>query len=76
MLMHEKNMCDPYIDNCSVHNSIFRLPQCVKGDHYKNKIKKLTPVLTTVGLIIINRLPFGEFSFGSRVQFVVLPNRN
>ena len=25
-----------------VHNSIFRLPQGVKGGHYKNKIKKLT----------------------------------
>ena len=37
--------------------SIFRLLQGVKGCRYKNMIKKLTPVLTTV--IIIKGLSFG-----------------
>ena len=39
------------IDNWSVHSSIFRLPQNVKGGRYKNKIKKLRPVLTMVIII-------------------------
>ena len=45
------------IDNWSMHRSIFRLPQGVKNDRYKNKSKKLTPVLMTV--FIIKGLSFG-----------------
>ena len=33
------------------------LPQCAKGGRYKNKTKKMTPVLTTA--IIIKGLSFG-----------------
>ena len=41
----------------SLHRSLFRLPQGVKGGRYKNRIKKWTPMLITVNVKGMDYVP-------------------
>ena len=41
----------------SLHRSLFRLPQGVKGGRYKNRIKKWTPMLITVDVKGMDYVP-------------------